>query len=289
MVWPKRKIQLVASSAAPGIDGVRAVLNGIQLEFSEVEPATEDLSQESTESWFEKPFDCTPTSLSEELGMATELVFWPEGTADDFRRKNALEQGMNQQSIQSFIHNILDDELIIPISEPMVFLEGRPLLGHLLNKAGFEPTILWSTTDGKWQCEKRQGLYWLIPESWLKGLMEENALEKGTVRVEKKATWVVRETGVDFYLKQEGLKFIGQMPRWSESTEEQVACQNIAMCIDLGVSWLDIRLALSSLWQSKIMTDNLRWNDDDFGWNARACGEKLPAEPPEYMEDWWAR
>ncbi|ODA39594.1 hypothetical protein [Desulfosporosinus sp. BG] len=289
MVWPKRKIQLVASSAAPGIDGVRAVLNGIQLEFSEVEPATEDLSREFSESWFEKPFDCTPSSPPEELGIATEWVFWPEEKPDDFWREKALELGVNQQSIQSFIHNILDDELIIPLSEPMVFLDGRPLLGHLLNGAGFEPTILWLTTDGKWKFERRQGLHWLIPESWLADLVEENLLKRGTVQVEKKATWVVRETGIDFYREQEGLKFLGQMPRWLEPTEEQVVCQDIAMCIDLGVSWLDIRLALSSLWKSQIMTDNLRWNKDDFGWNARACGERLPAGPPEYVEDWWAR
>ena len=289
MVWPKRKIQLVASSAAPGIDGVRAVLNGIQLEFSEVEPATEDLSEGFTESWFEQPFDCTPTSSSEEFGTATELVFWPGGTEDDFWRKKALAQGMNQQSIHSFIHNILDDELILPVSEPTVFIEGRPLLGHVLNAAGFEPTILWPTTNGKWQCERRQGRHWLIPESWLVGLVEENSLANAIVRVEEKATWVVRETGVDFYCAREDLKFVGQMPRWSIPMEEQVVCQNIAKCLDLGVSWLDIRLALSSLWNSIIMTDNLRWNNDDFGWNARASGEELPAEPFEYVEDWWAR
>ena len=284
MVWPKRKIQLVASSAAPGIDGVRAVLNGIQLEFSEVEPTTEDFSDGFTESWFEKPF-----YSFEDLDPATESVFWPGGTEDDFWRKKAIKQGMNQQSIQSFIHNILDDELILPVSEPTVFIEGRPLLGHVLNEAGFEPTILWQTTDGKWQCERRQGLYWLIQESWLVELVEENWRERRTVRVEEKATWMVGETGVDFYRAQEGLKFVGRTPRWSEPMEEQVVYQNIAKCLDLGVSWLDIRLALSPLWNSIIMTDNLRWNNDDFGWNARACGEKLSAEPFEYVEDWWAR
>lgn len=285
MVWPKRKIQLVASSAAPGVDGVRAVLKGIQLEFSEAE----DLNEGFTESWFEKPFDCTATSLSEKLAPATELVFWPGGTEDDFWRKKALAEGLNQQSIQSFIHNILDDELILPVSEPTVFIEGRPLLGHVLNEAGFEPTILWPTTDGKWQCERRQGLHWLLPESWLAGLMEENSLKRATVQDEEKATWVIRENGVDFYHAREGMKFVGQMPRWSEPMEEQVACQNIAKCIDLGVSWLDIRLALSARWNNILMTDNLRWNNNDFGWNARACGEKLPAGPFEYVEDWWAR
>ncbi|MDR3600642.1 MAG: hypothetical protein P4L49_09225 [Desulfosporosinus sp.] len=285
MVWPKRRIQLVASAATPGIEGVRAVLKGIQLEFSEAE----DLSEEFTERWFEKPFDRVATASSEELAPATELVFGSKGAEDDLWTKKALARGMNQQSIQSLIHSILEDELILPISEPTVFIEGRPLIGHVLNEAGFEPTILWQTTDGKWQCERRQGLHWLIPESWLVELMEENWPENGTVWVEENATWVVRETKIDFYQGQEGLKFIGQMPRWPEPVEEQGACQNIAKCLDLGVSWLDIQLALGSLWNNITMTDNLRWNNDDFGWNARACGEKLSAGAAEYMEDWWNR
>ncbi|SPF35768.1 conserved hypothetical protein [Candidatus Desulfosporosinus infrequens] len=290
-MWPKRKIQLVASSAAPGIDGVRAVLKEIQLEFSEVEPSIEDLNEGCAENWFEKPFDGTfqATSSSEKSGPATELVFWPGGAENDFWRRKALTQGMNQQSIQSFIHNILEGEQVLLVSEPMVFVEGRPLLGHILNEAGFEPTILWQTTDGKWQCERRQGLHWLIPESWWAEIRDENKLERGTLRGEETVTWVVRENGVDFYHTQGGLKFVGKMPRWSEPSEEQVVYQTIAKCLDIGVSWLDIRLALSFLWNSTIMTDNLRWNDDDFGWNARTCGEKLPSGPFEYVEDWWAR
>jgi hypothetical protein len=290
MVWPKRKIQLVASSASPGIDGVRAVLKGIDLEFSEVDPATEDLSEGFTKNWFEKPLDCTFASSSEDSDPVTELVYWPGGgVEEDFWRKKAVAEGLDLQSIQSFIHNILNDDLILPIFEPLVFVKGRPLLGHILNEAGFEPTILWPTTDGKWQCERRQGLHWLIPESWLAMLIEENILKIGTAQVEEKATWVVRETGIDFYLEQEGLKFVGQMPRWLESTEEQAACQNIAMCLELGVSWLDIRLALSFVWKSILMTDNLRWNNDDFGWNAGTRGEKLLVGPFEYLEDWRTR
>ena len=287
MVWPKRKILLVASSAAPGIEGVRAVLKGIQLEFSEVEPA-EDFSEGFTESWYEKPL-VGMSSSSEELVSVTDLVYWPGEIEDDFQKDKALRQGINQQPIQAFIHNILNDELIIPITDPIVITEGRPLLGHVLNAAGFEPSILWPTTDGRWQCERRQGLHWLIPESWLAGLVEESLYARDYSGVEEKATWVVRETGVDFYREQKGLNFVGQIPRWSEALEEEAAYQDIAKCLDIGVSWLDIRLALSFLWNDKIMTDNLRCNNDDFGWNARACGEQLPAGSPEYMENWWAR
>jgi hypothetical protein len=89
---------------------------------------------------------------------------------------------------------------------------------------------------------------------------------------------MVREDRLDFYQAQDGQKFVGKIPRWPEPMEEQLAAETIARCIDLGVSWLDIRLALSPAWQkSKIITDNLRWNINDIGWNARACGEELPS------------
>ena len=285
MVWPKRRIQLVASSAAPGIDGVRAVLKGIQLEFFEAE----DLSEENLENWWEKPFD--QRDLIEGLGSrahvvagpATDLVFWSEDAEHKTLREKALTRGMNQQSIQSFIHNILEDEVILKVSEPTVFIEGRPLLGFVLQEAGFEPTILWPTTDGVWQCERRQGNHWVIPESW--HLIEPCS----DVRAEEKAAWVVRENSLDFYQAQDGLKFVGQIARWPEPMEEQIAAETIARCMGLGVSWLDIRLALSSIWQTIIKTDNLRWNNNDIGWNARASGEKLPSVPIDYVEDWWAR
>ena len=279
MVWPRRKLQLVASSTSPGIEGVRAVLKGIQLEFSEAE----NLSEGIKETWWEKPFTI------EESEPVTDVVFWSEETEHNSWREKALADGLNQQSIQSFIHNILEDDVILRVSEPTVFIEGRPLLGHILHKAGFEPTILWPTIDGEWQCERKQGNYWVIPESWQVSLVGKDLLGRCTVGFEEKATWIVREDRLDFYQAQDGLKFVGQIPRWPEPMEEQVAAETIAKCIDLGVSWLDMRLALHSIWQNRLMTDNLRWNINDIGWDARASGEELPPEQIKHMEDRWAR
>jgi len=284
VVWPKKKIQLVASSEAPGIDGVRAVLKGIQLEFCE----TENLSEGIKDNWWEKPFDPKgETDETDETGP-TDVVFWSEEMEHSIWRKKALAQGLNQQSIQSFIHNILEDDVILTVSEPTVLVEGRPLLGHVLKEAGFEPTILWPTTDGEWQCERKQGNHWVIPESWQVSLVGIDMLGRSPVEVEEKASWVVRDDRLDFYKAQDGLKFIGQIPRWPEPMEEQVAAETIAKCLNLGISWLDIRLALSSIWNTITMTDNLRWNNDDIGWNARASGKELPSEPIDHMEDWWA-
>jgi len=288
VVWPRRKIQLVASSAAPGIEGVRAILKGVELEFFEDDLSEEGLVKGLTESWWELPLDCTPSPASGGSSPATELVFWPEESEHNLWREKAI-QGLPQQSIQSFIHNILEDELILRISEPAVIIEGRPLLGHVLNKAGFEPSLLWPTAGG-WQCERKQGLHWLLPESWLVELMEDSPLGRHSEWASsEKATWVVRETRTDFYHGQENFKFVGQIPRWPEPLEEQAAYETIATCLELGVSWRDIRSALSSIWNDTIMTDNLRWKSDDFGWNAGACGEELSLTPLDHMENWWDR
>ncbi|MFZ3129563.1 MAG: hypothetical protein WA125_00280, partial [Desulfosporosinus sp.] len=268
-------------------------LKGIQLEFSEAE----DLSQGIMENWWEKPFD--QKTATEGSGPATDVVFWAEGTEHNIWREKALAESLNQQSIQSFIHNILENEIILRVSEPTVMIEGRPLLGHVLQEAGFEPTILWPTTDGEWQCDRKQGIHWVIPESWQISLCEARSakhearttdFEPRTSSIEPRAaTWVVRENRLDFYQAQDGLKFVGQIPRWPEPMEEQVVAETIAWCIDLGVSWLDIRLALNSIWKNIIMTDNLRWNINDIGWNAWACREELPSAPIDHLEDWWAR
>lgn len=295
MVWPKKRIQLVASSAPPGIEGVRAVLEGMKLEVSEVE----DLSEGILENWWERPFD--QKTANEALGPATDIVFWSEGTAPNVWCEKARAKGLNQQSIESFLHNILEDDIILRVSEQTPLIEGRPLLGHVLQEAGFEPTILWPTADGggQWQCERKQGSYWVVPESWLVSSGEARSakregrisdFEPRTSDIEPRAAiWVVREDRLDFYRAQDGLKFVGQIPRWPEPMEEQIAAETIAMCIDLGVSWLDIRLALSSIWQNNIITDNLRWNSNDIGWHVGACGEELSSAQIDHVEDWWAR
>ncbi|KGK90415.1 hypothetical protein DP73_07160 [Desulfosporosinus sp. HMP52] len=279
MVWPKRKIQLAASSAVPGISGVRAVLEEIQLDYSMVEPNQEDLNREFKENWLDKPFDGNAVQVSEVFSPVTELIFWPDLQEEDSLREKAFAKGIKFQSVQSFIHNLLEDDLIIWISEPAVLINERPLLSHILNQAGFEPTILWATPDGKWQCEWKEGVYWLISESWLDGLMEKNTLGRrvGNDRGNAKAAWEIRENQIDFYRSQDRKKFVGHLPRWPKLSEEKAAVQNIAMCIDLGLSWLDIRLALSSIWKNERMADNLRWNINDFGWNAGACREELSA------------
>lgn len=245
-MWPRRKIQLVASSAAPGIEGVRALLNGIELEFYEAGSAGEALTEKFVPEWWELPWESTSISAMDSSPV-TELVYWPEESEQNPWREKAPALELPQQSIESLIHNIFEDELVLPVSDSSVLIDGRPLIGHVLNEAGFEPSILWPKADGQWQCERKEGLYWLLPESWLDGLMEDK-LERDSKWRGEKVTWTVRESQVDFYYSQEIAKYIGQMSRWHEAQQEEEVYQNIAKCLEIGVSWLDIKLALSFIW-----------------------------------------
>lgn len=283
-MWPRRKVQLAVSPTAVGIEGVRAILNEIRLEYTEVDLTGGDSVQEAGGNWPEQSLEW---GIGEPAPV-TELVFWPEVSEDNFWRVRASAQGLKQQSIQAFLHSIFEDELLLGVSEPTVLIEGRPMLGHILDQAGFEPSILWPAANGEWQAHRKQGVHWVLPDFWLEGLVEVSSLGREVRRAEEKSTWLIRESGLDFYRDSEGRKFVGRLPRWPERAAEQAACQNIAKCLDLGVSWLDITLALGFLWENIISTDNLRWNTNDFGWNGGTSGERLSAASVNHVEDWWS-
>lgn len=277
-MWPKRKVHLVVPPTDPEIAGVRALLKGMRLEFSEAE----DPEGAFTESWWEEPF--RKEGALEQAAPPTDVIFCIEEQDNTVWQEKIHAAGFRLQPLHSFIHSILADEIVLRVSEPTVFIEGRPLLGHILREAGFEPTILWPNPDGEWQCERRLGLHWIIPESWQadRDVGEEDHL---TIGVKEKTTWVIREYGIDFYELRDGVKFIGRIPRWPEPAEEQIVAETIAKCLNLGVSWLDIRLALSSIWQNISVTNNLRWNINDTEWDAGTCGEELSSEPLNNVED----
>jgi hypothetical protein len=282
-VWPKRKIQLVVSSETPGLDGVRAVLQGIGVEYVEAVSTTEELCDEISERWFEKSRD----AVFDEPGPLTDLAFWPDVSEQDFWRRKAGGLGIKQYPIEFLIHNIFNDGRILSISEQTPLIAGRPLLWHILNTAGFEPSILWPADGGIWQCERKQGFCWIIPETWLEGFSLEMWTENG-YPIGKKATWVVGEDGIDFYRGQPGLNYLGQTLRWPERVNEQEACKVIGQCIDLGVSWFDIEVALNLVWDNITMTANLRCNVDDIRRNVGASGETISFEPLDDVENWWA-
>lgn len=285
-MWPKRKISFVAADGGPeagemlGIEGIRALLNEIKIAFAQgEEPRGGDGAM-----WWEKPFADQMTGW--ESTPPTELIFWPQENEQEraFGAEITSEAGLSRQTVQSFIHNILESEMVLKVTDGTVCIDGCPLLGHILRVAGFEPSFLWPSAEGRWQCEKRLGRHWIVPESWWLGLgfaLEDQAAPSN----EERTKWVVRAQSIDFYRGQEGQKFVGQIRRWPNPRQEQEAVKTIARALDLGVSWLDVQLALKPVWPDFTVKSNSRWNIDDLGWNAGTCGEELPAEPFDYLEN----
>ncbi|WP_407307444.1 hypothetical protein [Desulfosporosinus sp. SB140] len=279
-MWPRRKVLFIAASGAPGIEGVRSLFKELNLEYSEVDPAISNFSPLPEQGWLENPFGYE----HEEISPVTEGILWPDVDRDHWSAQ-VLEQGIPLQTVASFLHTILEDEIVIRLPKKTVFIEGYPLIGHILKEAGFEPSILWQTNEGTWKCERKLGLIWILPETWLAEFRVEHTMGRAA-KIGIDACWEVREWGIDFY-QGDGKTYIGHLPRWPNLAEECLAADAIAQCLNLGVSWLDIKLALAPIWTDNIMTDNLRWNNHGIGWNAGASGEKLPSEAVDHVEDWW--
>ncbi|KLU64986.1 hypothetical protein DEAC_c29530 [Desulfosporosinus acididurans] len=279
-MWPRRRLLLVAPSGAPGIDGARALFKEFNLDFVELDPAGPEISSVSSQDWLEKPFACS----ANEIGPFTEVVVWPGLDDVDWRPQQILKYSLSVQSINVYLHNFFENEIVIPFSEQEVLTEGYPLAGHILKEAGFEPSILWQTKDRTWKCEERPGFIWVLPDSWLSMLAGKETMGRCLANSSSEVLWKRNEMGIDFY-RGEGETYVGHLPRRPNPAEEPSAAASIAMCLNLGVSWLDITFALKSAWTDNIMTDNLRWNGNGFGWNARTCGEELLTEGVNDMEN----
>ncbi|MDQ7096161.1 hypothetical protein REC12_21430 [Desulfosporosinus sp. PR] len=279
-MWPRRKVMLVAASGVPGIEGVRALLKELDLDYSEVDPALENFNPVPETSWWETPFN----DGYEAANPFTEGILWSD-VDQDLWSAQVLAQKIPLQSVTSFLHNVLEDEIVISLPAETAFMGDCPLTGHILKAAGFEPSILWQTTEGTWKCERGLGLIWILPETWLAEFTAEHTMGRAA-KTGANARWELREWGIDFY-SGDGKTYIGHLPRWPNLAEEPSAADAIAQCLNLGVSWLDVKSALASVWTESIMTDNLRWNNHGFGWNTGACGEKLPSEAVDHVEDWW--
>lgn len=270
MVWPKRKVLLVVDDSGDGVEGVTAaILRGLAVDF-EVAGA-EDLVP-GTNPWVLK-----------ETGP-TEIVFWPGINNDNPWRRRALDWGLNEISLSEFLHTIWKDDILLPVSEPCVLVQGRPLLWKILEVAGFEPSLVWQDENGVWFNRRARGVHWVIPNGLLAFGENGNRVDKKSIHTEGLVSWTAGENKVDFYRQTTEKRFLGSLPRWPEPGLEEIAYGNVAQALNLGVSWFDIKqtLSLSGL---NVEEDWLRWNTDDFGWDAGSSREKLSFAEVNNLED----
>ena len=286
-MWPKRRVLLIADQGTPEVEGVRALLKGLNLEAADLDSIRGELSPKAAPDWVERPFN---DAFEED--PFTEGIVWADKT--DWPAAD-LNLDIPLQSPELFLHNNFANDFVLGISESAVLTEGCPLLGHILKEAGFEPSILWQTKEGIWNCECKQGLIWLLPAAWLRSAGKSPAIGQA-VKPIFEIRREIRNTKIDFYrcsAESERDIYLGHLPRWPKPEEEFEALADIAQALELGVSWFDLKSALKLIWTETIntediITDNLRWNSHGIGWNAGSGGKELSFEAADNLENWRA-
>lgn len=255
-------LQLTAGSSVEGIDGLEALLGAAGPAYLPVSEAT---------AWAQAGVDWE--RMSE---IPTGLLWWPGQENEDILTL-AQARGIECQSVAEFLHKLWKDELVFSLPEPYVLLNGRPLLWHLLQAGGFEPSLLWPGLDKTWIGERGPGLCWVVPEAWLNAA---GAASLGRRAAAVEGYWEAGVEELAFYRSK--FQFLGFLERWPQPLLEHKACAEIVQALEYGVSWADIKRALRS-WGLEVR--RARWDMDDTGPGTGTGGEELPASPAYDLEN----
>jgi hypothetical protein len=269
-MWPRRKIRLVTAASSNGLTGVRTLLETLNKEY--------DLcgwSEEFKEGYTETEDVCF-----------LEGVFWPEVPTAEIQSEGLVKDCLKKQTVQDFLDGLWEGEMLIPLSDSAVLWKDRPLLWEFLHKAGFEPSLLWHNGE-QWQGERGRGLIWIVPLPWLKSVAGERFMGRPKVLLSDQASWRIRGQEVDFYAEQDCRKFLGTLPRWPGQDSEQVVYDTIALTLNLGVSWFDIKQVADEFWNNGF-GKSPRCKDDDSGQFAGTQSKKLPFTGFDDLENRWA-
>ncbi len=268
MVWPERRLKLLAATAAAGLEGFQALLRVLGLEYTvEWEDANGQQVVHNQGEGFQ--------ALEESI--ITDIIVWSGIPQLEPMRSEAQKRGITVMSPAEFLQRLWQVEQILPVFPPFTGIGDKPLLWVILYEAGFAPSLLWYEDKLGWQGIQGEGTAWVVPGDWLVQVSQGTPL--GRSLKQKELSWVIRTQSIDFYETGEPLKFRGSMPRWPEPLSEQGACQAVAQALGLGISWMDIRKTLGQE-QSK-----QGWLTDDFGWTQGPDREELPAAEINDVED----
>jgi hypothetical protein len=269
-MWPRRKIRLVSEPSSKGLTGVRTLLETLNMEY--------DLC-----IWSEELEEGHPET---EDVCFLEGVFWPEVPTVELKFEGLVKGCPQKQTIQDFLASLWEGEILIPLSEPAVLWEDRPLLWEFLHKAGFEPSLLWHNGED-WLGENGRGVIWIVPLPWLKSVAGKRFMGRPKVLSNDRAFWKIRGQEVDFYADQDYRKFWGTLPRWPEQDLEQAVYNTIALTLNLGVSWFDIKQVAGKVW-NKGLGKSPRCKDDDVGQFTGTQRKELPITGFNDLENRWA-
>ena len=268
-MWPRRKVRLITTASSSGLKGVQTLLEALTIEY-DLCSWTEELVEDDSD--FRDPW-------------LIKGVYWPEVMDTEMMSGEIISGCHEQQTIQEYLHNLWEGEILIPVSESCVLWKDRPLIWTLLNEAGFEASLLWQNGE-QWLGERGRGMIWVVPSNWLRSVAGGTFMGRPKVLISEQTSWRIREQRVDFYAGPDCHKFLGVLPRWPERAFEQTAYETIGLTLNLGISWLDIKQSLTKVWNDELC-ESPRCKDDDTGQFAGTQTTEFPFAGFDDLENRW--
>jgi len=269
-VWPRRKVRLITTASSSGLKGVQTLLEALTIEY-DLYSWTEELVKEDNSN-FQDPW-------------FIKGVYWSEVMTTELMSGDTILGCHEQQTIQDYLHNVWEGEILIPVSESCVLWNDRPLIWTLLQEAGFEPSLLWQNGE-QWYGVRGRGTIWIVPSNWLSSVVGKTFMGRPKVLIKQQTSWRIREQYVDFYAGSDCHKFIGVLPRWPELAIEQAVYETISLTLNLGVSWFDIKQVLAKGWKDGFW-ESPRCEDDDTGQLNGPQREEFPFAGFDDLENRW--
>ena len=276
MVWPERRLRVLAPLGAEGLAGFQGLLAILGLKHDIEQNGWQEQTEAGKDTDVHKK---SQFGLFEEF-ITTDLIVWPEIPDSAQRQREAQARGITVMSPQEFLECCWQADHVLPVYPPFACAAGKPLLWSILREAGFAPSLLWYEDGPGWQGILGDGPYWVVPGDWLSQIAQNKALGRKTQRPD--LAWVIRPESIDFYQTGLSLRFCGSLPRWSEALTEESVCSAVAQALELGIGWPDIRRALG------LEQSTQGWLRNDTGGTQGPDRTELSLKQTDDLENRWA-
>ncbi|AGA70217.1 hypothetical protein Desdi_2805 [Desulfitobacterium dichloroeliminans LMG P-21439] len=283
-MWPKQKILLLVPRGFEGWQGILSLLNALHRNVIVRETSAEtpmDLADFSSSGLEEESYRLADVG-------PTEILYWPGIPPEDPYREWGLSRGLMQTVLTEFLHRYWAEEILLPVSHTES--EEEPFLWRILNKAGFEPSLLWQKEEGQWDVRIGNGLHWVISAEWLQNCLGGEAFGRRPQSVLPESCWIRRENRVEFYGDQKHYEYLGCILPSEDNAKEDIIYSIVLQALRIGVPWDTIRRIQDvnlNIFLGIDPRENIRWYADDFAWgitrNEGTGRTPISSEKPEYM------
>lgn len=280
-MWPKRKILLLVPQDRQGWQGILSLLNALQRDVIVRETSSAGGAHRAEEAVSgpeaalgEGVIPGPKEALCDRAEAGpTEILYWPGIPQEEPYRQRGLARGLLQREVREFLHRYWEEEIILPVKPGPE--EEEPFLWRILDEAGYEPSLLWQTREGRWEVRIRNGLHWIVPESWLAECWAGEKFGRRPPGILLESCWVRQGERVEFYGDKERLAYLGAVRSGGNKVPDDALYAAMLQALRLGVPWESIRRASDGM--------NIRWYADDLAKDEGTGGAPVPSVETEYL------